>query len=120
MNAVFLDLLDQDLERAEIFNELLAKIPPEQHGDRRIVDIRVLRPSQDLGRLAADFEARLPKAFRFLTRGLGTRKTVSPDYLSLIMFEPEYLRRLIEIGEADAQANLDRIAEILVSAATSD
>ena len=116
MNAVFLDLLDQDLERAEIFNELLAKIPAEQRGDRRVVDIRVLRPSQDLGRLAADFETHLPKAFRFLTRGLGTHKTASPDYLSLIMFEPDYLQRLIEIGEADAESSFERIAEILLPA----
>jgi len=114
LNAVFLDLLDQDLERAEIFNELLTKIPAAERGNRHVVDIRVLRPSQDLGRLAAGFEARLPKAFRFLTRGLGTRQTASPDYLSLIMFEPEYLRRLIEIGEADAKANFERIAEILL------
>lgn len=113
MNAVFLDLLDQDLERAEAFNELLTEIPPERRGKRRLVDIRVLRPSRDLGRLAAGYEERLPKAFRFLTRGLGTRQTASPDYLSLIMFEPEYLRTLIEIGEADAEANFERIAEVL-------
>ncbi len=61
MNAVFLDLLDQDLERAEIFNQLLSRIPPEERGDRRLVDVRVLRPSQDLGRLAAQYEPQLPK-----------------------------------------------------------
>jgi NTE family protein len=114
MNAVFLDLLDQDLERAETFNELLTMIPPEQRGDRKLVDVRVLRPSQDLGRLSAEFEPQLPKTFRFLTRGLGTRKTTSPDYLGWIMFEPGYLRQLIEIGEADAEKNFDEIAQFVM------
>ena len=113
MNAVFLDLLDQDLERAEKFNRLLMKIPPEERGGWRILDIEVLRPSVDLGKLSAEFEPKLPGAFRFLTRGLGTKQTTSPDYLSLLMFEPEYLRRLIEIGEADAEARLEDLTRLL-------
>ena len=43
------------------------------------------------------------KAFRFLTRGLGTRETRSNDMLSLVMFQPDYVKRLIELGEADAE-----------------
>jgi NTE family protein len=113
MNAVFLDLLDQDLERAEKFNRLLARMPPAERGDLRILDIEVLRPSVDLGRLSADYENELPGAFRFLTRGLGTRETTSPDYLSLLMFEPAYLQRLIEIGEADAEARLDDLVRLV-------
>ena len=113
MNAVFLDLLDQDLERAERFNQMLAKIPPSERGDMKILDIEVLRPSVDLGRLAAEYEADLPRAFRFITRGLGTRKTKSPDFLSLLMFQPDYLRKLIEIGQADAEARLDDIAALV-------
>ena len=69
----------------------------------------VLRPSVDLGRLAADFEPRLPGAFRFLTRGLGTHELRSPNFLSLLMFQPNYLTSLIEIGEKDAE---DRLAEL--------
>ncbi len=69
-----------------------------------------LRPSQDLGRLAYEYEPQLPRAFRFLTRGLGTKQTHSPDFLSLILFQPDYLQKLMEIGEADAEA---RSAEIL-------
>ena len=33
-------------------------------------------------------------AFRFLTRGLGTRETRSNDLLSLVMFQPDYLQRI--------------------------
>jgi hypothetical protein len=48
-----------------------------------------------------------------MTRGLGTREASRPDLLSLLMFEPEYLQRLIEIGEADAQAHMAEIAPML-------
>ena len=112
MNAVFLDLLDQDLERAQKFNELLKRMPEEERGGMDVVDVRVLRPSVDLGKLAAEFEPELPKAFRFLTRGLGTKETRSPDYLSLLMFQPDYLAQLIEIGERDAEERSDELVEL--------
>jgi NTE family protein len=76
----------------------------------RVVELFVIRPSQDLGRLARDYEPRLPASFRFLSRGLGTGDTRSADLLSMIMFQPDYLRRLIDLGEADAEAQADRIA----------
>jgi NTE family protein len=66
------------------------------------IDLMVLRPSEDLGLLANEYEPDLPRAFRFLTRGLGTKETRSNDMLSLMMFQQDYLTRLIEMGEADA------------------
>jgi len=72
-----------------------------------------VRPSIDLGRLANEYEPELPRAFRFLTRGLGTRETRSNDMLSLMMFQSDYVRRLIELGEADAAARLPEIRRFL-------
>ena len=109
LNAIFLDSVDQDALRLERINRLLDKLPPEERGGLRPVQLVVLRPSVDLGMLAARYEAQLPKAFRFLTRGLGTRETASPDFLSLLMFQSDYLKKLIEIGERDAER---RAAEI--------
>ena len=109
LNSVFLDLLDQDALRMERLNHLLRKLPPEGRGDLRPVNLLILRPSLDLGRLANEFEPQLPKTFRFLTRGLGTRQTKSPDFLSMILFQPDYIGRLIELGEADAEARADEI-----------
>jgi NTE family protein len=113
MNAIFLDLVDQDVVRLERLNQLLENLPPEKRGGLRVVSLLVLRPSRDLGRLAAEFEPQLPAAFRFMTRGLGTRETRSPDVLSMLMFQHDYLARLIEIGEADAEARADEIAAFL-------
>jgi NTE family protein len=109
LNAVFLDLVDADAQALERLNELAAKLPPEQRGGLRRVALLQLRPSRDLGKLASEYEAELPGAFRFLTRGLGTRQTRSNDVLSMVMFQPNYLTRLIELGEQDAET---RAAEI--------
>jgi NTE family protein len=108
-NAVFLDLIDEDILRLELINQLLADVPAQHRNGMRRVEILVLRPSRDLGKLARAYEPRLPKTFRFLTRGLGTRQTTSPDVLSLVMFQPDYLQALIELGETDAESQMDRI-----------
>jgi NTE family protein len=112
-NAIFLDLIDQDVIRLELINRLLRELPAEKRGGLRELAILVLRPSVDLGKLSREYELRLPKAFRFMTRGLGTRKTSSSDVLSLVMFQADYIQRLIELGESDAAARADAIAEFL-------
>lgn len=116
LNSIFLDLLDNDALRLERLNQLLAMLPPEHRAGLEPVKLLVLRPSQDLGKLASQFEAQLPRSFRFLTRGLGTRETKSPDILSFVLFQPDYLRTLMEIGEADADARIEEIANFLLPA----
>jgi NTE family protein len=112
-NAVFLDLIDQDAMRMERMNRVLRKLRPEDREDMRVVELLVMRPSRDLGRLARGYEPRLPATFRFLTRGLGTRESRTADLLSMIMFQGDYIRRLMELGEADAAAREEEIAEFL-------
>lgn len=112
-NAVFLDLIDQDILRLEMINRLLPHVGPAERDGLRHVDILVLRPSQDLGRMARDYEPNLPRAFRFLTRGWGTRGMSSPDVLSLVMFQPDYVRAIVELGERDAQAQMRDIAAFI-------
>ena len=119
MNSVFLDLLDQDALRMERLNSLLNKLPPESRDDLRPVSLLVLRPSIDLGRLANEFEPQLPKTFRFLTRGLGTRQTKSPDFLSMVLFQPDYIGRLIEVGDQDAEAQSEVIDTFIRSRSAS-
>lgn len=113
MNAIFLDVMDEDALRLKRSNSFLAQMPPAQRQGYRVVDLVVLRPSEDLGKLVRMYEPRLPRGFRFFTRSLGTRETSSPDVLSLLMFQPDYLTRLIEIGEADAEARLSEIAALV-------
>lgn len=113
LNAVFLDMIDQDALNLERVNRVLAAVPEAKRGGLRHVDIVVVRPSRDLAKLAGEYEPRLPRAFRYMTRGLGTHKTGSPDMLSMIMFQEDYLRRLMELGENDAEARADEILELI-------
>jgi NTE family protein len=108
-NAVFLDLIDEDIMRLNTVNRLLAKLPAGEHGSLRQVANLVIRPSRDLGRIARKFEPRLPGFFRYLTRGLGTRSSRTADMLSLILFQEDYLRYLVELGEEDAERETERI-----------
>lgn len=119
-NAIFLDLLDADALRLQQVNQLVERLPlAERRGWRRI-ELLVLRPSQDLGRLANQFEPALPRGFRFLLRGLGSRQTRSNDMLSLLMFQADYIGRLMELGEADARLREAEIEAFLVGARQSE
>jgi NTE family protein len=109
MNSIFLDLLDHDALRLERLNRLVERLPEEEREGLRPVKLMVLRPSEDLGRLSGRYEPQLPFGLRFLTRGLGTRETESPDFLSIILFQHDYLAALMDRGEADAR---DQEAEI--------
>lgn len=116
LDAIFLDLLDADVRRLERINLLVDELPDRKRTPYRHVDLIAFRPSRDLGRLASEYEPRLPSAFRFLVRGLGTREVRSNSLLSLAMFEPDYLRRLLALGEADARARASELATLLQAA----
>jgi NTE family protein len=115
LNAIFLDQLDGDAHQLHRINRLLGHIPEEVHGRLRPVDLQVWRPSMDLGELANDYEARLPWALRFLMRGTGTKESRSNDFLSMIMFQGDYLSRLVTSGEQDAEEHRDEILAFLAN-----
>jgi NTE family protein len=109
-NSVFLDLLDQDALRLDRINRLLEAGSGNTVEALRPVDLLILRPSVDLGTIARDYEPDLPSTFRFLTRRFGTREARGSDLLSMLMFQGDFLTRIIELGEADADARVDEIA----------
>lgn len=113
LNAIFLDLIDQDALRMERFNDLLEKLPPRARGSMRKVELLVLRPSKDLGELAAGHENKFPRSVRYMLRGLGTRETSSTDFLSFLLFHGDYVTELMNLGERDAEARMDEILAFL-------
>lgn len=115
VDAVFLDVMDEDSLRLERSNAFLNALPADQRRGYRVVDLVVIRPSEDLGRLAAAHEPELPKVMRFLTRSLGTRETADADFLSLLMFVPEYVRRLMELGEKDVTARAETLRRLVTA-----
>lgn len=115
LNSVFLDTLDWDAATVERINGLIDQLPEETRPVQglRHVDLYIQRPSQDIGRIAASFEVRLPRALRFLVRGLGTSEGKSSDFISYLLFESAYISTLIELGEQDVGRNWDRISAFL-------
>ena len=68
----------------------------------------------------SSFEADLPGSFKFMTRGLGTRETKSPDFLSLVLFQPDYIcalframmRCFVELNRQATEIGLDLPVEL--------
>jgi NTE family protein len=117
LNAVFLDSLDSDLERLQRINRTLQLVPRSklENGelDVRPLPALVLRPSQDLGKLAADEYHRFPAMLRYLLKGIGATGHAGEDLLSYLAFEPIYIRRVIDLGYVDTMARRDEITEFL-------
>lgn len=113
VNAIFLDVIDEDVTRMERMNDLLVQLPPERRDGMKPIDLFVLRPSQDLGRLAAQYQRDLPMSVKLFNRALGSHETESLDVISMMMFEPKYTRVLIEIGEHDIEERLPELTRFL-------
>jgi NTE family protein len=113
VNAVFLDVIDEDVARMARMNELLRKMAPDERDGLKPIDLLVLRPTVDLAKVASQYEQHLPRKMKLLVRALGGSETESPDFVSLLLFEPTYTRRLIDLGEADVDARLPELRAFL-------
>ncbi len=136
LNALLLDHIDYDLQRMRLVNSILAggekafgreflpkinEIIRERRGaDYKQVQECVIRPSEDLGRLAG-------RAYKQRTRSLWPARVVSDlvmrsaaqgvpegeaDLLSYVLFDAAYTRQLIALGRADAARQADEIAAL--------
>lgn len=112
-NAVFLDQLDQDEREIRRMNRILGNLLPEAQGSLREIGLFVMRPSQDLGALAFDLRDTLPRTFRYLLSRFGGNQPGSDDFVSTLMFNTEYIARLIELGEHDAETRAEELAQFL-------
>lgn len=118
LHSVFLDALDADVERVERVNRLLAALPPGTAAPDGLnqVDIVLVRPSRDLGPLARGYWPRFPWLMDLVVRSIGIEQERGADFLSYLLFEPDYTGLLMELGYQDALAQWDRLEPVLEGA----
>ncbi|MGH7898512.1 MAG: patatin-like phospholipase family protein [Candidatus Binatia bacterium] len=134
LNALLLDRIDYDADRLRLFNAILEQgrraygegflerinepIIRQRGTAYRIVRDLFLRPSRDLGVIAAEcLEHRrdiakprswLPRIFlRLASRNTGR----AADFLSYLYFDGCYSGHLIDLGIADAHAQREKLVE---------
>ena len=113
LESVFLDMLDTDASELRRMNRLVSEYPKSRELGLRHVDALVFRPSQDLGVIATEFENELPRALRHIIRGLGSRDTNRSDVIATLLFQPLFIRKMLEIGEQDGMRRAGEIAAFL-------
>jgi len=120
LHSIFLDALEADVERVERLNRVLAGLPPgvPAPDGLRPVRLLVVRPSRDLGELAAGHSARLPPMIRWVVRGVGGDRATAVDFLSYLLFYPAYTTTLIELGYEDVCRDWPRIERFLTACGT--
>ena len=134
LNALMLSPIETDVARLHFVNHILdagteafgpefvdklnEHLGMQNDGDRALkrIDDLVVRPSEDLGRLAADVVRDDPELdfgpFLSLLRKSsgGGSSAKEADLLSYLLFDASYARRCVEVGYRDAQAREEEIA----------
>ena len=117
LHSVFLDALDADVERLERINRLIDSHAPGSALPDGLRPVRLcqIRPSRDLGAMARGLVPRLPMLMDFIIKSMGGKEERGADFLSYLLFEPEYTGLLMELGHEDAMAQWPRLEGLLAA-----
>ena len=137
LDALLLDRVEHDLGNLRQVNQALTALQmvspiaigqepiaaamEAAGGGMRPVRDFFIRPSQDLGALAAEVlrrpsvRARLGGPAGYLLRKLGEGAEPS-DLVSYLLFDGEYTKELLALGESDARRHSDQLEEFLTAA----
>ncbi len=101
LDAVMLDALEVDVEHGQRVNSSVLRRPVvREDGDLRWIDILHVSPNYSFGQIAEEFSEEIPRALRYLLRGLGDDESTM-ELLSYLLFDAAYCRRLMDIGAQD-------------------
>ncbi|HKI96966.1 MAG TPA: patatin-like phospholipase family protein [bacterium] len=141
LNTVFLDKLDYDLDQMRRINYLIQDFEEEFGpgvlerinarrqrkfiGDRPVPGAKcvvpfVITPSENIGRIAAHIFNRvvrnghtlnpMHRFFSNIAQAEGDN-----DFMSYLLFEPEYLKALVQLGFEDARREHDRLVNFFTN-----
>ncbi len=117
LNALFLDHLDSDAERLQRINSLALPLLHQEAERFRVIPLFTLRPSRELGGLAADQMEHFPRMVRYLLRGMGAGRRGGSDLVSYLAFERSYIDRLQTLGYEDTLAKKGQLEDFLAAKA---
>lgn len=117
MASVFHDTLQADVEQVQRVSQTLQQLPPDLAAalPYRPVSVLTLQPSCSLDELARKHIRALPRSTRNTLTGLGALDTgrgaagSAAALASYLLFEPDFVNALIELGEADALRRQDEL-----------
>ncbi len=116
LSSIFLDALAVDAERLQRINATLSLIPAEIRAQASLKPVRLLliSPSERLDDIAGRHIGALPTSIRALLGGIGVSRggpgSNGAALASYLLFEADYTRELMALGETDTVA---RRAEVL-------
>jgi len=141
LNALLLDRVEHDVARLRMFNSILeggvreygpdflerinAPVLADRKRPYRIVHDYMIRPSKDLGRIAAEclsHQGRSRGVRDWLSRNVvkyvGRGALAEADLLSYLFFDRCYASHLMELGRNDAEAEADRLVAFFEESGT--
>jgi len=117
LNSIFLDSLDADIERLQRINKtinLIGESKREKHGvTLRQVEVQVISPSDDIGKMAAKHAHELPWSIKTLLRSIGAYSKTDSSFMSYLLFEKGYCNALIKLGYEDTLREKENIQHFL-------
>lgn len=112
LNGILLDALDLDYERLSRINETITALEEKQKTNLKPVDVFMITPSRMISEIAEEETSSLKGTLRYFVKGLGDLKD-SADFISYILFESSYTKKLIELGRKDALAQEEAFLNFL-------